>query len=165
MKVLVIEDDDDFRSKEVEALIRHGYDVIQASSEKEAVNLLHIQNKEFGIALVDLFMEAEMSGLNIIQLIRDQYPWIVTVVVTGYDEVAKAANCMEAGAFSFVRKNHIGSEDGDLLDVIERAKKRHRTELGIVQLRDQFESLGNALELLGRLEDEDHQRRPRNPSV
>jgi DNA-binding NtrC family response regulator len=100
VKVLVIDDEEQYTNKQCKWLRSEGYDAAGVLSEAEARVFLAEKGESVDIALVDMYMETGDSGLKLIRLIRGEYAWIVPIVVTGYAEFSNAAECMEAGSFS-----------------------------------------------------------------
>jgi DNA-binding NtrC family response regulator len=130
MRVVVIEDNATLNQQLCGLLSENGCETLPAKSEREAENILKEHGGSVAIALVDMFLPAKAqnlddreSGLRLIQLMTKQYPSIVTVVFTGHGDLANAAKCMEAGAFSYCIK---GGEPSELLEKIWKAEAKHQ---------------------------------------
>jgi len=132
MRILVIEDNLELNRQLCGYLRENHYDVLAARSEREAVNELRKRGHSIAIALVDLFLPAKApglddrkSGLRLIELMTAHYPWVVSVVYTGYAELENAAPCLESGAFSCWPK---GGDPDELLGVLSKAEIKYRKE-------------------------------------
>lgn len=163
MMILVIDDDESYTNSQCEWLEGLGYDAFGVLSKKEAEDFLEKEGRTVEIALVDMYMETEESGLELIQLMQKSYPWIVSVVVTAHGDLNNAARCMEAGSFSYISKGETPTKL--IRETIKRAENRRRclnalqkTAIGVKELREQLDPLTTAIEtildILRRIEDE-----------
>jgi DNA-binding NtrC family response regulator len=163
MIILIIDDNRDFTNKQCELLSNEGYGVTAAYSESEARECLNENGKDIGIALIDMYMESKDSGLKLVRLVKESYPWIVPIVITGYTDFEDAARCMEEGCFSYIMKEKISLDL--FLQTIKKAVERHQflTEIprfksGLAELRKQFveltKKMNEMISTLGRIEDE-----------
>jgi DNA-binding NtrC family response regulator len=122
MKIFVIEDDDDYRNKECSYLRQKGYEVLEANGEKDAREILAKEAKDIGIALVDLTLEERHSGLKLIEFMKEKYPYIVPIVVTGLEDTETAIHCLsQRKAFDYIIKAKMNPNY--LLQIIEKAKE------------------------------------------
>ena len=82
-RVLVVDDDHDFREAVALALKAHGYEVITAASGKEAATALRSQ--PIHVAIVDMMMEEPDAGAMITAELRRQPDMarIPVILVTG----------------------------------------------------------------------------------
>jgi CheY-like chemotaxis protein len=78
--VLVIDDNDPFRSTTALWLRRHGYQVVEAANGKEGVKALETMVPD--IILTDILMP-EQDGLETIQMVRKKHPKIRIVAMSG----------------------------------------------------------------------------------
>jgi len=124
ISILVVDDDHDFTEVMSKRLDRSGYEVVVASSEKEARQILKARAKQLNLALLDMYMDTTRSGLRLVELIGREYPWMVTIVVTGWPDFETVVKCMEAGAFSYVTKANDESFPDLVVQTIEKASLR-----------------------------------------
>lgn len=82
-KVLVVDDDDAVRSVTMEMLKRGSYEVIGASSGREALELL--KENSFSLILLDVGMPI-MSGVEVYEIVRRDLPEQKILFMTGYAE-------------------------------------------------------------------------------
>jgi DNA-binding NtrC family response regulator len=117
-RVLVVDDGEQYAMSQSGWLREQGYEASCAFSEQEARAYLEEHAREVDVALLDMFMEKPDSGLRLVELVGEKYPWIVTIIVTGHGEFDNAVRCMEAGAFSYIMK------DESPLDLILQTLKK-----------------------------------------
>jgi two-component system response regulator RegA len=99
--LLVVDDDEAFRSALGEAFARRGYAVSLACGPDEARALAERQVFEY--ALVDVRMPGG-SGIDLVRALRALDEGTRIVVLTGYGTIANAVEAMRAGAFDYLAK-------------------------------------------------------------
>ncbi len=87
-RILIVDDDDDFRSVIQLGLEHHGFDVVAASTVNEALKL--IPTGEFDVLLSDLHMPDAGDGFTIVSAMRHMHPKAVTLVLSGYPEIQES---------------------------------------------------------------------------
>jgi len=80
-RIMVVDDDEGMRHILSMALSGMGYEAVAASSGTEALNLL--LKSSFALVLTDLEMPG-MDGWNLASRIRNRFPSIPVVLITGY---------------------------------------------------------------------------------
>jgi signal transduction histidine kinase len=136
--ILVIDDEVGMREGCRRALTPHGYRVSTAEHGPEGLRKLREQH--FDLILVDAMMPG-MSGLELLERIREHDPEIVCVMITGYATVDLATQAMKQGAQQFLPKPFTADE---LLSVVQRGlDERER----LLSLREQHEREEDALQL------------------
>lgn len=123
-RVLIIDDDDAFRFAMAKALRRSGYEVSEASSGEEALEMLS-DGAAPDVALLDL----KMKGIGGLEVLRRRGPSPTSIIVlTGHGTVKSAVEAMRLGAFSFLEK----PVDADMLRPLIRQAlvERGRAETG-----------------------------------
>ena len=99
--VLVVDDDDVFRTRLGKAFHDRGFDVRMAHSAAEAIRLALQDSPEF--AVVDLRMPGA-SGLDVVRELHAIDPASVIVMLTGYGSIATAVEAVRAGAVHYLSK-------------------------------------------------------------
>ncbi len=99
--VLVVDDDDVFRTRLGKAFQDRGFDVRTAHSAAEAIRLAQQESPEF--AVVDLRMPGA-SGLDVVRELHAIDPATVMVMLTGYGSIATAVEAVRAGALHYLSK-------------------------------------------------------------
>jgi len=124
MQILLADDNRDFCDTTAAVLETEGHDVVCAYSEANAVSLLRDGGHKFDIAVLDMYMEQDDSGLRLIKVIADENPSVVPIILTGRQKVRDAVASMKAGAFDYVEKG--GTEQVDLLTIAIKKATRFR---------------------------------------
>ena len=68
-KILVIDDDDDFRLATRKILESDGYDVVEANSGKEGFDMAESISPD--LVLIDIIMESYTEGFNLVQRLNE----------------------------------------------------------------------------------------------
>ncbi len=113
--VLVVDDDEVFRSRLVKAFADRGYDARGAGDWQSAVESAQADSPEY--AVVDLRME-ERSGLEVVRSLKALDPTTNVVVLTGYGSIATAIEAVRLGATHYMTKP---ADVDDILAGFERA--------------------------------------------
>jgi CheY-like chemotaxis protein len=100
-RVLVVDDDESFRSMVAAHLGGQGYEVTTAESGEKALRLL--ANSRPQVVLLDLRMPG-MDGMQALQRIKDLYPDLCVLMVTGSDDRRAAQGALALGAADYVKK-------------------------------------------------------------
>ncbi|MBO9635223.1 MAG: sigma-54-dependent Fis family transcriptional regulator [Chitinophagaceae bacterium] len=101
-KVLVIDDDRDICFLMNKFLTKHGYDTIESYSAKKALELLD-EVKDIDIVLCDYRMDG-MDGKTMLLKIKEKYPSMPVIIITGYNDLKTAVDVMKLGAYDYVTK-------------------------------------------------------------
>jgi len=99
--VLVVDDDDTYRTALARAFERRGYEALAASSVCEALALA--EQRALSFASVDLRMPG-VSGLELVRKLTALQPNAVVVVLTGYGSIATAVEAVKLGARDYLTK-------------------------------------------------------------
>ena len=99
--VLVVDDVPTIRLQEKRILEQQGYECFTASDGRKAFQV--IASRSTDVAMVDIVMPG-MSGVELFEEIRRQYPDVAVVFVTALDDVNTAINQIKHGAYDFLVK-------------------------------------------------------------
>jgi two-component system response regulator RegA len=99
--VLVVDDDDVFRSRLARALSERGFDAQGARSHEEAMELARAESPEF--AVVDLRLPGK-SGIDTVRELKHLDPATTVVLLTGYGSIASAVEAVRLGAVQYLSK-------------------------------------------------------------
>lgn len=102
-RVLLVEDEDAVRSFAVEALKRQGYEVFEAASGAEAIDLMTEIDGKVDIVVSDVIMP-EMDGPTMITELRKREPDLKVIFVSGYPDDAFKNNLEPDAKFAFLPK-------------------------------------------------------------
>ena len=117
-RAVLFVDDDEIVLKSIEkSLTDESYDKYFAKSGEDAVEIL--QREEVHVIVVDIVMPG-MGGLELLKIVKKEYPNIVSMVLSGYAQSADVMMVMyEAGVYKFIPKSW--TFDEDLRTVIRQA--------------------------------------------
>lgn len=99
--LLIVDDDETFRTRLGRAIAARGYEVRLASDGEEALRLAKEDSPEY--ALVDLRMPG-LSGLEVVRELRAIDPTTRILVLTGYGSIATAMSAVRLGAADYLSK-------------------------------------------------------------
>ncbi|MCW3147199.1 sigma-54 dependent transcriptional regulator [Stutzerimonas stutzeri] len=100
-KALIIDDEPDIRELLEITLGRMKLDTRSARNVKEAREWL--AREHYDLCLTDMRLP-DGSGLELVQLIQQQYPQLPVAMITAYGSLDTAISALKAGAFDFVTK-------------------------------------------------------------
>ena len=102
-RVLLVEDEDAVRNFAAEALRRQGYEVVQASTGQEALELMVEQGFKVDIVVSDVIMP-EMDGPTLLKQLRRHRPDLKFIFVSGYPDDAFKTSLEPDTPFAFLQK-------------------------------------------------------------
>jgi DNA-binding NtrC family response regulator len=100
-RVLVVDDEDDFRSLTCDALQLEGYATSEAADGQQAVEVFRADLPD--AVLLDLQMPRR-NGLAALHDIRALAPDVPVIVLSGHNDVAAAVEAVKGGAFDYIQK-------------------------------------------------------------
>lgn len=100
-RILVVDDNEDFRQMLATALRGHGYLTSEAADGEEA--LIVLANTHPDMAIVDLDMP-KLNGLELSKKVKETMPTFPIVMVTGYAQFYSAAEILSVGIDAFLQK-------------------------------------------------------------
>ena len=100
-QILVVDDEQNSREGLTKILIKEGYEVVAAESGQDA--LAKAKKQDFDLIITDLRMP-EISGIDVLEKIREKKPDIGVIIVTAYGEVNSYLKAMTLGAFEYLNK-------------------------------------------------------------
>ncbi|MGA3120906.1 MAG: response regulator [Polyangiaceae bacterium] len=99
--VLVVDDEESFRLRLVQALEERGFAAWGAGSSGEAIARAERETPEY--AVVDLRLQGT-SGLMVVRRLHELDPTTRIVVLTGYGSIATALEAVRSGAIHYLTK-------------------------------------------------------------
>ena len=99
--LLILDDDDPFRSRLARAMEKKGFVVTEAKSVEEGLKIA--QNKPTSFAVIDLRLE-DGSGLEVIKTLHKSKKESRIVMLTGYGNLPTAVAAVKAGAIDYIAK-------------------------------------------------------------
>ena len=147
-KILIVDDHPVFRAglKQIISELPEVTHVTEAASGEDALAVLRAEPAD--LVVLDLAMPG-MDGLKLMELLRDQDPMPLVVVVTSYDDLAYLNRTFELGGRAFVLKDSAITDIAHCLNVVLRGGvyvsptlgKAHVEPPGHAELEEQLELL------------------------
>jgi len=101
--VLFVDDEEKFLSSIKRALLGESYETLFANSGKGAIEIL--KQNEVHVIVTDMRMP-EMSGLELLRIVKEEYPHIIRMVLSGYMHVSTLLSAVnEEDVFRFITKS------------------------------------------------------------
>jgi two-component system cell cycle sensor histidine kinase/response regulator CckA len=101
--ILLVEDEDAVRLFGARALRNKGYEVLEARSGEEALDLMAGQERPIDLLITDVVMP-RMDGPTLIRAVRERWPRMKVIYISGYAEDAFRKRLDETGAIHFLPK-------------------------------------------------------------
>jgi DNA-binding NtrC family response regulator len=143
-RILVVDDDINVLDLTKFHLSRYGTEATTAQGGEEALRLL--AESQYDVALIDLRLP-DFDGIELVNRIKELWPEIEIIVITGYSSVTKAVEATKAGAFYFVEKPVNYDE---LLILIGKALERREQTTEIKQLRGKLSDRTSYYNIIGK---------------
>src|SRR5687767_14975552 len=100
-KILIIDDDRDMCLLLKRFLTRHGFEVLEAYNGKKALEIL--DETEPSLVMCDFRLE-DMEGNVLLGKIKEKYPHVPVIIITGYSDIKIAVEVMKMGAYDYITK-------------------------------------------------------------
>ncbi len=149
--VLIVDDEDEF-GKILSDLLKHkGFNSHFVTNGADA--LTEIRNDNFYTFIVTDIVMPEMDGLELTEKIKNEFPGVCIIVMTGYSDEYRYVEVLNAGATDFINKPFRVEELEAKIRraIIERNIKR---ELELLTITDSLTGLYNQRHFYSRLNDE-----------
>jgi DNA-binding NtrC family response regulator len=132
--ILIVDDDQIILDSLCEFLSIEGYDTTGTGTVSDAKQKLKEQS--FALLITDVNM-SDGDGFELLDLVRENYPQTVVLLITGYGTIESAVKAIKKGAHDYLTKPII---DDDLLLAVERASRQQALISENQQLRQQLEN-------------------------
>jgi two-component system response regulator HydG len=124
--ILIIDDDRDMCLLLKRFLTRHGYEVLEAYNGKKSLELL--ETVEPSLVMCDFRLE-DMEGNVLLGKIKERYPHLPVIIITGYSDIKIAVEVMKMGAYDYITKPLFPDEIlVTIKKALEAASKETETE-------------------------------------
>jgi two-component system sensor histidine kinase/response regulator len=127
--ILVIDDEESMRDSCSQTLTRGGFRV--ETAEDGSIGLEKVKETKPALVLIDLKMPG-ISGMEVLEKVKEIDPNIISVVITGYATVESAVDAMKRGAYDFLPKPFTPEE---LRIIINRGLERRKLIMETESLR------------------------------
>lgn len=129
--VLFVDDEPNVLQMIVEALEDEPYEVLTAESAEEALELL--AGDEIDVVVSDEIMPG-MSGTEFLQVVRDEYPDTIRMILTAYPVLKKAMRAIEDGSIY-----HFFSKPFNIVDLAVNIRQAFRQKEILAEGRHMLE--------------------------
>ncbi|WP_304516781.1 response regulator [Cecembia rubra] len=100
-KILIVEDDVVFCKLLTRFLRKNGFEVMDAQSGKDALELLNLN--KFELAVLD-YRLPDMTGIEILKEVKRKNPKSKIILITRYGDQDVASKAIDSGADAFISK-------------------------------------------------------------
>jgi len=121
-KILVIDDDRDMCLLLKKFLLNHGFNVSVAYSSKQALEILEVLKPD--LVLCDFRLDI-IDGKTVLLKIKQIFPSVPVIIITGYQDIKIAVEVMKLGAYDYITKPII---PGEMILTITNALKQQVTK-------------------------------------
>jgi two-component system C4-dicarboxylate transport response regulator DctD len=142
-QVAFIDDDDDLRAANLQALQLAGFDVVGFASAEAALKGI---GRDFPGAVVSDIRMPRMDGRQLFRKLKDEDPDLPVILITGHADVAEAVEALHEGVYDFVAKPYAVER---LVASIRRALEKRRLVLDNRRLRATADSAQADWPLIG----------------
>jgi DNA-binding NtrC family response regulator len=118
IRVLLVDDQEEFVQLMTERLTMRDYDVTSSSSGEEALE--KVKGYNFDVVILDMLMPG-IDGIETLREIKSMKPLTEVIVLTAHAAVDTAIAGMKLGAFDYLEKP---CETEDLVSKIDKAYQR-----------------------------------------
>jgi len=122
-KILIVDDENDFRETIIKRLRARKVDIEGADSGYKALEMLDAQ--DFDVIVLDVKMPG-MDGIETLREIKLKKPLVEVIMLTGHASVESGIQGMQLGAFDYVMKP-VALDD--LMDKLRQAYERRLIQL------------------------------------
>jgi CheY-like chemotaxis protein/predicted transcriptional regulator len=133
MRILVVDDNSVFREEVAEMLRDDGHDAEVAPSVAHAVDRL--ESERFDLVLTDLKMPRQ-TGLDLLRIVRERWPGLMTIMITGRAGIDSAVEAMRLGAFDYLAKPFRPDQLREVLKLAQAEKTFLRVREGARRTQD-----------------------------
>src|SRR5690606_7626913 len=100
-KILIIDDEVNIGLLLSKFLTRNGFEVKTATSGHGGLDLL--SRERFHLVLCDYRLE-DTDGREILKKIKNSYPHLGVIIITGYSDIKLAVELIKMGAYDYITK-------------------------------------------------------------
>ncbi len=101
LKALFVDDETEYLATAIKRMKKRGIDVMGVSSGEEA--LATLAGQAMDVVVMDMRMPG-MDGIQALREIKQRYPLIEVIMLTGHASMEAAIQGMELGAFDYLMK-------------------------------------------------------------
>ncbi|MBW2599393.1 MAG: response regulator [Deltaproteobacteria bacterium] len=133
--ILIVDDEETIRDGCRQVLEKSGHTVFTAGSGLDGIRIARERHPD--LVFVDLKMPG-MSGLEVIDVLLEDIPYVVPVVITGYASIVSAVESMKKGAYDYLPKPFTPDQ---LRAVTKRGLEHRNLRIEAKMLKDEKEQV------------------------
>jgi len=99
MKILIVDNEESFRSHLIHLFERKGYEVVGAKDASETLWLA--EQHPFDVIFLDIILP-DMDGIEVLQNLKEIHPDVQVVMMTGNATIESAITSMKLGAYDYL---------------------------------------------------------------
>ncbi|MGC8595181.1 MAG: sigma-54-dependent transcriptional regulator [Candidatus Kryptoniota bacterium] len=148
-KILVIDDDDGIIFALRQLFTKDGYEVVTAQNASSGLQLIPFERPS--LVFMDINMPG-MNGLDTLKRMKEEYPDLPVIMITGFGTVETAVRAMQFGAFDYLTKpldirqlRKVVSEA--LVNIDNGSFSRYSAEPIKAELTDNYELVGKSAQM------------------
>jgi DNA-binding NtrC family response regulator len=116
--VLIIDDEEGLRKLLSRIISLEGYEVLQAGSLKEGLDIL--KRKEINVLLCDVKLP-DGSGVDFVKVVKAAHPTIEIILLTAYGNIPDGVQAIKNGAFDYITK---GNDNDKIIPLLAQASQK-----------------------------------------
>lgn len=128
--ILIVEDNESMAKMLKQVLTAEGHRVLLSSDKPDGIE--KIQRENIALVVSDLRLPSG-TGIDILQVVREQSPFIPVIIMTAYGTIEDAVRAVKEGAYDFITKPF---DPEHLLLLIGRALEKQRLITENILLRE-----------------------------
>ncbi|MFH1977570.1 MAG: response regulator [Pseudomonadota bacterium] len=132
--ILLVDDETPFRETMTRRLTKREFITSSASGGHEAIRLLE-ENDYIEVVVLDVKMP-EMDGLETLKIIRQKFPLVEVIMLSGHATIESAIEGMKLGAFDYLIKPCDMEELISKVSEAAKKRKRHKEKIIEAQLKE-----------------------------
>ncbi len=132
-RVLVVDDEDDFRETFVKRLEKRNLSVTDAENGEKAMEIL--EEKLFDVVILDVKMPG-MDGIETLREMKRKRPLMEVIMLTGHATVESGVEGMKLGAFDYILKPVKLDELMEKMTGAYEKKKAHEEKIQEARVRE-----------------------------
>jgi two-component system nitrogen regulation response regulator NtrX len=138
LDVLVVDDESDIRELISDILKDEGYSPRVASNSKGAIEA--VNERVPSAMILDIWLQgSDMDGLGILESVKQRYPNLPVIMISGHGNIETAINSIKLGAYDYIEKPF---KEDRLLRLVKRAIEtaKLKDENAELKVRGAFEN-------------------------
>lgn len=132
--ILLVDDETPFLETMTRRLAKREFITASALSGHEAIKRLE-KNGDIEVVVLDVKMP-EMDGLQTLKIIRQRFPLIEVIMLTGHATIESAIEGMKLGAFDYLMKPCDMEELISKVCEAAKKKRRHKEKIIDAQIKE-----------------------------